>query len=278
MERLKIINEQNLKYIKIYDCNMEQVEKGRVYGPTIRNHHLIHYVISGKGRVNVYGSSCECTGGTLIWIPPYTPVSYISDEQEPWYYAWIAITGGESGLLHQELDFIITNPTKQLKQGLLDPYFKDMVRHYIQGDAVSRVKTLSTFYRMLSVLPREKTAEQGREHVKDTEVLMQALEIIGNEYWTTLRIDDMAHRLGVSRSYLYEIFKKDLNMSPKEYLMSYRMSVGFGLLNPGNVSVRQVADAVGMLSAEAFSKAFKKKYGISPTEHMEKCMKKQALR
>ena len=46
MERLKIINEQNLNYIKIYSCDIEQVEKGQIYGPTIRNHHLIHYVIS----------------------------------------------------------------------------------------------------------------------------------------------------------------------------------------------------------------------------------------
>lgn len=275
MERLKIINEQNLNYIKIYSCDIEQVEKGVVYGPTIRNHHLIHYVISGKGNVNVYGNYCECEEGTLIWIPPYTPFSYIADEQDPWYYAWIGIAGGECNLLRQELDFIITNPTKRFKCGLLDSYFKDMAKHFVLDDSVSRVKTLSTFYKMLSVLPKEKTEEHTREHVKDIEVLMQALEIIENDYWTNLSIDGIAHRIGVSRSYLYKIFMRNLSMSPKEYLTSYRMSVGFGLLSPGKVSVKQVADAVGMPSAEAFAKSFKKKYGITPTKHMSNHMKEQ---
>lgn len=269
MERLKIINEQNLNYIKIYTCGIEQVEKGRVYGPTIRNHHLIHYVISGKGSVNVYGNCSECQEGTLIWIPPYTPFSYIADEKEPWCYAWIGIAGGESNLLHGELDFVITNPTKRFKRGLLDSYFKDMAKHFVLDDTVSRVKVLSTFYKMLSVLPKEETAKYSGEHIKDTEVLTKALEIIGTDYWTTLSIDNVAYRLGVSRSYLYKIFKKNLNVSPKEYLMSYRLSISYGLLRPGKVSVKQVADAVGFSSAEAFSKAFKKKYGVSPTKNMK---------
>lgn len=275
MGRLKIINEQNLNYIKIYSCNIEQVEKGMVYGPTIRNHHLIHYVISGKGCVNVYGNHCECEEGTLIWIPPYTPFSYIADEEDPWYYAWIGIAGGECNLLRQELDFIITNPTKRFRRGLLDSYFKDMAKNFVLDDSVSRVKTLSTFYKMLSVLPRDRISERNKEHDKDVEILMQALEIIGNDYWTNLSVDSIAHRLGVSRSYLYKIFIRNLSVSPKEYLTSYRMSVGFGLLCPGKVSVKQVADAVGMPSAEAFAKSFKKKYGMTPTEHMNKSLKKQ---
>lgn len=275
MERLKIINEQNLNYIKIYSCDIEQVEKGRIYGPTIRNHHLIHYVISGKGSVNVYGNLCECKEGTLIWIPPYTPVTYISDEKEPWCYAWIGIAGGESSLLHQELNFIITNPTKQFARGLLDSYFKDMAKHYVLDDSVSRVKTLSTFYKMLSALPRDNVIKHTGEHERDIEVLMKALDIIGNDYWTTLSVDGIAYRLGVSRSYLYKIFKRNLNVSPKEYLMSYRLAVGFGLLRPGKVSVKQVADAVGFFSAEAYSKSFKKKYGISPTENMKNSNRSQ---
>lgn len=269
MERLKIINEQNLNYIKIYSCDIEQVEKGRIYGPTIRNHHLIHYVISGKGRVNVYGNVCECTSGTLIWIPPYTPFTYIADEKEPWYYAWIGIAGGECNLLHRELDFIITNPTKQFAPGILDSYFKDMAKNFVLDDAISRVKTLSTFYKMLSVLPRKSAMNDSKEHARDIEVLTEALAIIGNDYWTALGVDSIAYRLGVSRSYLYKIFKRNLNVSPKEYLTSYRLSVGFGLLRPGKVSVKQVADAVGFSTAEAYSKAFKKKYGRTPIENMK---------
>lgn len=275
MERLKIINENNLNYIKIYDCGIEQVDKGNVYGPTIRNHYLIHYVISGKGRVNVYGNVCECTPGTLIWIPPYTPFTYIADEEEPWYYAWIGIAGGECNLLHRELDFIITNPTKKFQPGLLDSYFKDMAKYFVLDDATSRVKTLSTFYKMLSVLPRKSAMNDSMERAREIEILTEALEIIRNDYWTALGVDSLAYRLGVSRSYLYKIFKRNLNVSPKEYLMSYRLSVGFGLTRPGKVSIKQVADAVGFSTAEAYSKAFKKKYGLSPGENMKKYAKHQ---
>jgi len=40
-------------------------------------------------------------------------------------------------------------------------------------------------------------------------------------------------------------------------------------LRPGKVSVKQVADAVGFSTAEAYSKAFKKKYGRTPIENMK---------
>ena len=264
MNQLEIINENKLNYIKIYCCGSEQVSRSCVYGPTIRNHHLIHYIFSGKGEVLLYGKSYDCKAGTLIWIPPYTPVTFVADDYEPWNYAWIGISGGESDILCNELNFSVKNPIRQYPLERSEYYFKKMLDQYKDDDNIARLKTLSVFYKMISILP------QGNDFVqKESEKLLEkSLEIIKNNYWD-LKINDIAKSLGITRSYLYKIFMEHLNVSPKKYLDEYRLSVAYELLRSGNYTIIQVSKAVGFESAATFSTIFKNKYLISPSEHMQ---------
>lgn len=264
MNRIEIIDENELDYIKIYCCDSEKVSKSCIYGPTIRNHHLIHYIFSGKGKVSLYGKSYECKAGTLIWIPSYTPVTYVADDSEPWNYAWIGISGGESDILCNELHFSLKNPIRQCALERLDYYFKKMVDQYKEDDNIARLKTLSVFYKIVAILP------QCNELVtKESEKLLEkSLDIIKDNYWN-LKVSDIADSLGIDRSYLYKIFIEHLNISPKKYLKEYRLSVAYELLRSGNYSIIQVSKAVGFESASTFSTAFKNKYLVSPSEHIK---------
>ncbi len=56
-------------------------------------------------------------------------------------------------------------------------------------------------------------------------------------------------------------------MSPKEYLINYRLERAAMELTGGDQSISQVASRVGYPDQMAFSKAFKKKYGIGPQQY-----------
>jgi len=84
------------------------------------------------------------------------------------------------------------------------------------------------------------------------------------ENWT---IDDLAREVGASRSVLAERFNELVGIPPMHYLGKWRMQVAAGLLNRGQTNIAHVAAEVGYGSEAAFSRAFKRMVGASPSEH-----------
>ena len=74
----------------------------------------------------------------------------------------------------------------------------------------------------------------------------------------------MARYVGVHRSYLTNIFKKKLGVSPQEYLMHARMKRSRMLLLDSNLPIQDISRAVGYDNPLTFSKVFKSFYGVSP--------------
>ncbi len=56
-------------------------------------------------------------------------------------------------------------------------------------------------------------------------------------------------------------------MSPQEYLLQVRMSKSKELLQQKNITIGMVANEVGYDDQMTFSKVFKKRFGISPSDY-----------
>jgi AraC-like DNA-binding protein len=80
--------------------------------------------------------------------------------------------------------------------------------------------------------------------------------------WTVL---ELAREVTVSRSLLDDRFRQVLGRSPIRYLTEWRMHVAEELLGSTDLGVAQVARRVGYESEEAFSRAFKRAQGSSPS-------------
>ena len=61
-----------------------------------------------------------------------------------------------------------------------------------------------------------------------------------------------------------------MNMSPQEFLMNFRMEKAASLLCDTQSPINAIAYEVGYVDALSFSKAFKRRYGMSPSEFREK--------
>lgn len=60
-----------------------------------------------------------------------------------------------------------------------------------------------------------------------------------------MKVSELAERIGISRSYLSTIFKKEMHMSPQEFLICYRMERAVSLLTRTNNSINAIAEEVG---------------------------------
>ena len=78
-------------------------------------------------------------------------------------------------------------------------------------------------------------------------------------------IDDLAHEVGLSRSALHDRFMRFLGHPPMQYLLKWRIQLGARLLRESNHNVATIALDVGYDSEAAFSRAFKRVVGVSPS-------------
>jgi AraC-like DNA-binding protein len=93
-----------------------------------------------------------------------------------------------------------------------------------------------------------------------------ALHLMHNrpaDQWT---MDSLARRAGLSRSPLEARFNRLLGQPAMRYLTRWRLQLAAGLLAGGTKPVVTIAREVGYSSEEAFSRAFKRETGSSPSE------------
>jgi len=79
--------------------------------------------------------------------------------------------------------------------------------------------------------------------------------------WT---IDELARRIGLSRSALHERFMQLMGVAPMQYLAQWRMQVAARLLLETRATVAGIALEVGYDSEAAFARAFKRLVGKPP--------------
>jgi AraC-like DNA-binding protein len=79
--------------------------------------------------------------------------------------------------------------------------------------------------------------------------------------WT---LDELARTAGASRSVLAERFQALVGTSPMQHLTQLRMLLAANLLRGGSASLAQVAEDVGYQTDTAFSRAFRREYGLPP--------------
>jgi AraC-like DNA-binding protein len=96
-------------------------------------------------------------------------------------------------------------------------------------------------------------------------VLAPALSLIYNAPDRRWTVADLAQGALVSRSLLDARFREVLGLSPIRYLTEWRMHRAAELLATSDLSVVAVARRVGYDSEEAFSRAFKRDRGLSPS-------------
>jgi len=93
-----------------------------------------------------------------------------------------------------------------------------------------------------------------------------ALALLHEKPGTNWSLDTIAKSVNMSRTTFAQLFKKLVGNTPIEYLTDWRMSVAYQRLLQTNDKILTIAMDLGYKSESAFSRAFKKLRGLSPSE------------
>ena len=97
-------------------------------------------------------------------------------------------------------------------------------------------------------------------------IFVEAKEYIEEHLSRPLEIYEICSHLKISRTKLYEIFRKEADIGVSEYIRKRRMHKAKKLLRNTKTPVWEVAQAVGFEDYTYFSRVFKSVYGKSPRE------------
>ncbi|MEG1585254.1 MAG: two-component regulator propeller domain-containing protein [Bacteroidales bacterium] len=84
-----------------------------------------------------------------------------------------------------------------------------------------------------------------------------------------LTVDDLVSMAGLSRSVFFKKLKSLTGLAPIEFIREMRIKRAAQLIETRQYNISQVAYMVGMNDPRYFSRCFKQKYGMTPTEYKE---------
>jgi len=113
---------------------------------------------------------------------------------------------------------------------------------------------------------KEVKRESAFESIEDPIIKM----MIENFRDSDFTINNIAHERSVSRSTLYRLWNDKHNESILEYLTNLRLEYAENLIKSGELTITEIAYESGFSSQSYFTKVFKKKHGITPSEYAKK--------
>jgi AraC-like DNA-binding protein len=151
-----------------------------------------------------------------------------------------------------------------------------MVQEFVQPKDAQR-DTLEVSYllsrlllhlRECPPLPLERRDIHSSDDVRDV-ILESINRYVRSNLGRAVTISDIAEELGYSVSHLRAVFRDRLGVSLGKYMRESRLSEAAQLLQQSGLNVSEIGEKCGFESLYAFSRAFRKAYGIPPRTYRQ---------
>lgn len=100
----------------------------------------------------------------------------------------------------------------------------------------------------------------------DKRIFTLKKQILANLNKTNL-IEELAKAVNMSASHLRQLFKSEVGLPIAQFISEQRLEKARELLEETFLQINQIGFEVGIPDQSSFIRIFKKKYGITPTEH-----------
>ena len=259
-------------------CGIERCRPDKSFGPTVRRDYHVHFVLHGRGWLETGGRKYAVGRGQIFATLPGEEVYYYADPADPWYYTWVSFSGARAGFFMEKAGI---TPDCPVRDCVIEPAeflaLTEKILDHHQLTVANELLRTALLYEIIALLVSsysgQKGAAVGYDYSQDTYV-NAALEYIHHNL-ARVQVAELADYIGISRSYLTRIFREKLRLSPKEYILSCRLSEASKLLRSTGRTVQEIAEQVGYTNPFSFSQSFKKQFGVSPAHYREQIEKEQ---
>lgn len=247
----------NFSVINIGYDNFKTVKP--VYAFHVQNFYTWHFVISGKGRLEIGDKVYELSGDDCFFIPPDTKMRYFPHLDDPWEYVWFAMRGNAAAEYGKYMGFSLKNSVLPCPHSQRIKNILKRTMDKLTNDSCGYFEVLSTFYKILEIF-----GDSGQPRTE----IQSIKELIDDSFTLTdFSVERLCLNAGFSHAQLLRLFKKEYGKTIKQYLIDKRIEFSCELLKESDLSVQSVALSCGFSDEVHFMKTFKNRIGITATEY-----------
>jgi YesN/AraC family two-component response regulator len=150
---------------------------------------------------------------------------------------------------------------------LTKPFNFEILNVKIKNLVVLNQKFKDTYSRQLQVIPSEVEVQPSEDEKLLTFITKYVESNITNP---DLSVDELSKQAFMSRGSLYNKIVDLTGETPGEFIRSIRLKKAVALLEKSKMKVAEIGYAVGFSSPNYFTRAFKAKFQVSPSEYTNK--------
>ncbi len=236
-------------------------DRGRVL-----TEYQIIYITRGTGVFETEKQMKTIQEGSIILLFPGIWHRYQPDPETGWDEYWIGFNGRYAQHIMQDNFFSSKHPVLPIGQD------EDLLRQFLQVfenvqeanigyQQVISAATIQLLANIYAATKRKGFEDQKAENIIKT-VKCHLLENISHEVDMTA----LAEELHVSYSWLRKTFKYFTGLSPHQYHLQLRIQQSRHLLVATSKTIKEIAFLTGFDSQYYFSRIFKQKTGLNPSD------------
>jgi len=262
--------------IRPYQYGWEECVPLHSFGPSVRNHYLFHYIISGRGILSSHAASGEAHEYSLeanqgFLICPGQINMYTADKDDPWKYVWIEFDGLRAKECLFQAGLEQNQPVYRPRCVEEGEQLRDQLLYFTENPTRSPmhlVGRLSLFLDDLVEFSGHRR-EMGKR-IRQDFYIKEAVAYIQQNYHREITVDEVADFCKLDRSYFSRKFKEAMGCTPQEFLIHQRLTNAAKLIRSTDLPINIIAARCGYPNQFNFSQAFKKCYGVPPREWRKK--------
>lgn len=265
--------------IHIWQISENSLEPNREIQEHLQYCYEISYVISGKGTFYCGDSSQVLQAGDVQLISRDVLHKIVPDGQSNLRFCNIGFELDENcpeelqGVreLFDSMDSLCLHDRGELRVAmtmLIGELYADsrgsqlMIECYLKQILVL-VSRLAAAVQPSSALPENVTDRYSLS-------VYAVVRYVDNYFYRFPTIQDISRALGYSQSHISHTFRDKMGMTLREYICRKKVEASLDFLASGRYSVTQIAQMLNYSSLQAFSKAFQKVTGRSPSEYQKR--------
>lgn len=239
-----------------------QLSKSFNYNPKGRLDYYLMYIVSGEAIVYNENKSTIAKEGSVIVFPPNKEYKHTSEHTQI-SYLWVHFTGSDAlKILNRYCINLFPAINSANGENKISNCFQKLFAGFSKNDKFREYDLSSLLDRLLIEIGRSISVEQGEKNA-----FHKSIRYMNEFYSKPIRITELANMENVSMTTFNFHFKKQMGMSPTQYLLTLRMHSAKELLESSKISIRDISAMCGYDDYNFFSKVFKKHTNMSPSEY-----------
>lgn len=229
------------------------------------HNYILHFITDGKGFFKIGGNVYRLKKGDAFFTPAQVPAYYCADIDNPWKYMWFEIYGKTAEDFFESMGLNAEFPIYQSTDAnSIIKQFDNLFKAYNERNEYIYIAEL---FKLMGIMSETNNKSVSKKVTGVKEYTNLCMNYIKSNYKNKITVDALCEVANIERSYLFRIFRKHVGMSPQQYVIEYKLAMAAKLLEIGELNISEIAKNVGYDDQFAFSKLFKKQYGISPLEY-----------